>query len=208
MGADALATTTTITSVQPVKLATTSIQRGAVNLDTGASAARLGREGAVEIDRGAVTEVLENRDDGVEQSWRFAADPGGDDDLVVTVAVTGYQTVATTRTGLHFLNGDRLGIAYSHAMWVDATRTSWTVPVSWDGQQVVIRVPSSVLDRSVYPAVLDPDLVPHRPCGGADAAHHHVGDGGGVGPLAWERNQHVDLRADHRSAIGAGGDVG
>jgi large repetitive protein len=140
----------------PVKLATTSILRGAVNLDTGVSAARLGRSGAVEIDRGAVTEIFENRDDGVEQSWRFAADPGGDDDLVVTVAVTGHQRVATTRTGLHFLNGDRLGISYSQATWIDATRNSWPVPVRWDGQQIEMRVPSAVLDRSVYPAVLDP----------------------------------------------------
>ncbi|HEY8145943.1 MAG TPA: hypothetical protein VIG06_24850, partial [Kofleriaceae bacterium] len=140
----------------PVKLATTSIQRGEVSLDSGTSAARLGRAGAVEIDRGAVTEIFENREDGVEQSWHFAADPGGDDDLVVTVAVTGYQRVATTRTGLHFLNGDRLGISYSQATWVDATRNSWTIPVRWDGQQIEIRVPSSVLDRSVYPAVLDP----------------------------------------------------
>ena len=145
-----------------VRFSTTAVSRGEFSLADSAPAARLGDDRTVAIARGAVTETVENRDDGVEQSWHFGAAPDGDGDLLVAVAVSGHEEVQSSRTGLHFLSGERLGFSYSHAMWIDATRTAWNVPVSWDGQQIVMRVPASVLDRSAYPAVLDPVIGPER----------------------------------------------
>ena len=145
----------------PVRFSTSAVERGGVALAAGVST-QLRRDGAVAIARGAVTEIVQNRDDGVEQSWRFVAAPEGEGDLLVTVAVSGHQDVRSSPRGLHFVSSDRLGFSYSHATWVDASRTSWSVPVSWDGRAIVMRVPASVLDRSSFPAVLDPVIGPER----------------------------------------------
>ncbi len=101
---------------------------------------------------------------------------------------SGQQTVASSRTGLHFLSGDRLGASYSHATWVDAGGTSWRIPVAWDGQRIAMRVPASVLGRSSYPAVLDPVIGPERTMdtpvdgftGGSASDSQLAGSGGNV----------------------------
>ena len=146
----------------PMRFSTTEILRGDAAVADAAGSTSLAEDGTVLIARGAVTEMVENQDDGVEQSWRFASAPQGDGDLVVAVAVSGQQEVKASKTGLHFLNPGQLGFAYAHATWVDASRRSWSVPVGWDGREIVMRVPSSVLDRSAYPAVLDPVISAER----------------------------------------------
>jgi len=146
----------------PLTFATGSVRRGEEELAAVDARTWLDADGTISIERGAATEVIENREDGIEQSWRFASEPAGDGDLLVEVAVSGQQTVGSSRTGLHFLSGDRLGASYSHATWVDASGTSWRVPVAWDGQRIAMRVPASVLDRSTYPAALDPVIGPER----------------------------------------------
>ena len=144
----------------PVRFSTVAIERGGLELAGAGGTAQLADDRSVEIDRGAATEVLENRDDGVEQRWHFQVPPGGDGDLLVAVAVSGHHEVRESRSGLHFLGAGQPGFSYSHATWVDARQTAWSVPVSWDGQQIVMRVPASVLERSAWPAVLDPVVGP------------------------------------------------
>ncbi len=171
----------------PLTFATDSIRRGDEQLATGRAATRL-QEGMVAVDRDGAIELFENRDDGIEQSWRFAGEPAGDGDLLVEVAVSGHQTVESSRTGLHFLSGDRLGASYSHATWVDASGISWNIPVAWNGQRIAMRVPSSVLDRSAWPAALDPIIGPERTMdtpvdgftGGSASDSQLAGSGGNI----------------------------
>ncbi|HEU5055275.1 MAG TPA: hypothetical protein VFU21_02065 [Kofleriaceae bacterium] len=140
---------------QPVDFATAAIARGAVAADSTARGTEITPGGALAIDRGVATEMLENREDGLEQSWRFAAEPDGAGDLVVEVAVPGQVAVDTTDEGLHFTAA---GLTYSHALWVDAGGTRWEIPVSWEAGRIAMRVPDAVLTASEYPALLDPTI--------------------------------------------------
>ena len=76
---------------------------GGIALDS--SAARVSTDpssGAVRIERGGVTEIVQNRASGVEQSWRLAERPAVDGDLVFEVAVQGPRFAGETDGGLHF----------------------------------------------------------------------------------------------------------
>jgi hypothetical protein len=150
--------------------------------------------------RGATVEVVENRDEGVEQSWRFAAEPDGLGDLVVQVSASGFETVSSSASGLHFLSGDRLGFRYSHAAWRDAVGTTWNLPVDWDGSNINIRVPADVLDRSVYPAVLDPtisaEVAMDNPVAGFTGARATIP------AIAWSGTQALVVWTDERPGNG------
>jgi hypothetical protein len=88
---------------------------------SGARPASPAAGGALEIARGPVIERLENRADGTEQSWRFAAAPGGRGDVVVRLAVAGQTVSGQTQAGLHFVDpATGAGVRYGSATWVDA----------------------------------------------------------------------------------------
>lgn len=198
----------------PVEFATASLSRGGADLGAAAGGARVNDLGVLEIARGGATELLQNREDGLEQSWRFAAAPAGEGDLVVAVAVSGHQTVTTTASGLHFMTPGRLGLRYSNATWIDATGTSWNLPVSWDGQQALIRVPGSVLDRSTYPAVLDPTIGAERAVDrvvsgfvGARAREPAIAWSGTRSLVVWRDDRSEQLNDIYAARVGANGDV-
>jgi len=135
----------------PVELATASIARGATELGTQVRATALAGSGELTLDRGAATEMLESREDGLEQSWRFESEPDGAGDLVVQVAVAGARVVSTDDDGL------ALGaVHYSNAIWLDAAGAELDLPVTWQAGRIAIRVPEALLASSQYPAVLDP----------------------------------------------------
>ena len=144
----------TVTSA-PVTFSTISMSRGDLAIDVTAGEAAVA-DGVVEIARGAITETVSSTDDSLEQSWLFPTAPDGDADLLVAVHVEGHASVSTTDSGLHFFSDDGLGFRYSNAYWIDASGTSWNVPVEWDGSEIAMRVPAAVLEKSTYPAVLDP----------------------------------------------------
>jgi hypothetical protein len=116
--------------------------------------------GAVEMGRAGSRERLENREDGVEQSWLFERAPVDRGDLVVRVRVSS-PLVATTARGLHFRHDDaETGIVYGVATWIDARgeRTELR-PEAIEGG-LAITVPAAIVARSGFPAVLDPLIGP------------------------------------------------
>ncbi|MDQ3297469.1 MAG: hypothetical protein M3619_12845 [Myxococcota bacterium] len=117
---------------------------------------RLSALGTIELDRGAVIEEIENREEGVEQRWHFDAAPAGTGDLVVSVAVQGHASASSSKHGLHFLAADGLGFRYSHGRWLDGAGEAWDVPAVWENNKIVLRVPQHLLDVTVFPATLDP----------------------------------------------------
>lgn len=140
-----------------------AVETGAILRDDGTvlgggAAARTDARGAVEIARGAAVEVLTNREDGVQQEWRFASAPEGSGDLTVEVRVTGQTFVAATDGGLHFRSSAGLGFRYSHALWLDAAGHEWPIQAVWKGDRIAITVPGDILAESAFPAVLDPTI--------------------------------------------------
>ncbi len=139
---------------------TASITRGDTAMPIAASASRPAH-GVVEITRGSIVETLASSSRGVEQSWHFAAAPEGEGDLIVRVATSGMGHVATTASGEHFRDETSgLGVVYGHGTWVDAAGTRTPVPVRFESGALVLAVPSDVVLRSAYPAVLDPLIGP------------------------------------------------
>ncbi|HEU0030831.1 MAG TPA: hypothetical protein VFQ53_09360 [Kofleriaceae bacterium] len=114
--------------------------------------------GITETTRGAAIETITNREDGIEQAWRFDSAPLADGDLVVSVSVVGQTFVADTATGLHFKSPTALGFRYSDATWVDAKGTTWPIDARYVDGQIVMTVPEDIVKSSTFPAVLDPTV--------------------------------------------------
>ena len=124
----------------------------------GAGAASANSDGAVEITRGQAVEVLANREDGIQQSWKFAQAPEGTGDLTVEVQISGQRFVTQTGTGLHFQSDAGLGFRYSNALWLDAAGHEWPITVAWKDDRIQITVPGDILAETAFPAVLDPTI--------------------------------------------------
>lgn len=139
-------------------LETGAIVREDGTLLGGPSTTSTNSRGAVEIARGTVVEVLTNREDGIEQAWRFDAAPEGSGDLTVEVQVSGQSFVSATDSGLHFQSTAGLGFRYSHAVWLDAAGHDWPIQAAWKGGRISITVPSDILADTQFPAVLDPTV--------------------------------------------------
>jgi hypothetical protein len=153
----------------PVSLWTRAVHRGDRALGSDVIASRV-VDGRVELDRGELFEHVENRAEGIEQSWAFDAEPSGRGDLVVSVAVEGFADAVATSTGLHFHTPGRLGVHYSHATWLDSAGQAWDLSSTWDGRQIQIVVPADMIARTRFPAVLDPTV-------GAEKAVDSVANG-------------------------------
>lgn len=139
-----------------LQLTTASIRRGNRELGLDAPVISTDHEGRLAIDHRDAVEVFENRADGIEQSWRFAEKPVGRGDLVVTLRVNRYAEEESSSSGLHFRDANGAGIRYSNAIWSDSNGRAWNVSSRWNEGTIVLRVPDSVLERSVFPALLDP----------------------------------------------------
>lgn len=142
----------------PVRFGASIVARGDALLAAGAGEVSRTEDGQLRVERPGVVERLENRADGVEQSWRFAAAPEGGGDLVVRMPVEG-AFIGATEHGLHFTGGV-LGVRYGHGTWIDALGVETEVPARWEDGAIALRVPAAVVEGSVYPAVLDPIVSP------------------------------------------------
>jgi hypothetical protein len=140
----------------PITLGTRSIERGGELAADLVLQSRVVDGNGLELDRGGSVELIENLPDGIEQSWKFANEPTGSGDLVVRVAAAGFTQATATPTGVHLMNPGRLGIRYSNATWIDSAGEAWSVPSTWDGTDIVITVPADMIERTQFPAVLDP----------------------------------------------------
>jgi len=143
-----------------IDLETAAIRSGEVALDLELQGQRIDESsGRLVIDRSSVQEILGNRADGVEQSWRFDRAPGRGD-LVVEVAVRGARMVARTGRGLHFASATGPGLRYSDATWIAANGVRASVQARWDDGVIRLRVPGAIVAKSAFPAVLDPLVGP------------------------------------------------
>ena len=116
-----------------------AVETGAITREDGtsiggSSEARVDSDGAVEITRGAAVEVLTNREDGIQQAWKFATAPTGTGDLTVEVQISGQTFVRATDSGLHFQSSAGLGFRrIENENHVDgATRTAWLARLALD----------------------------------------------------------------------------
>ncbi|MCW5800911.1 MAG: hypothetical protein KIT31_00750 [Deltaproteobacteria bacterium] len=146
---------------EPVRGGTMTLRTGTIEID----GVELGSEvrtrlanGVVELDRGAVVETITNREDGIEQAWRFDARPAATGDLTISVSVAGERLVAQNHSGLHFQSDQGLGFRYSDGLWIDATGTETPIPSRFIDGRIVLTVPQELLASSQYPAVLDPTV--------------------------------------------------
>jgi hypothetical protein len=179
----------------------------------GSSVTRTNSAGAVEITRGAAVEVLTNREDGIQQEWKFAQAPAGTGDLTVEVQVSGQAFVRQTDSGLHFKSSAGLGFRYSHALWLDAAGKEWPIQVAWQDDHIAITVPADILAESTFPATLDPTITPEvdvdAAVNGATGAHSRtpaVASDGTNYLVVWsdERlDRDADIFATRVSAAGA-----
>ncbi|SET10493.1 hypothetical protein SAMN05443572_1011116 [Myxococcus fulvus] len=144
----------------PLSVRTVAVSRGGRSL-LGALEVSVREDGALSLSRGAVVEVLENDDGGMEQRWEWARAPEGEGDLEVRVAVEGLAYAGRTEHGHHFVDPvTKLGARYGLATWVDAAGRRTAVETVRDGEVLVMRVPTRVLEDSSWPAMLDPLVSP------------------------------------------------
>jgi len=139
------------------------VETGAISREDGtvlggSSSVRTNSDGAVEITRGAAVEVLTNREDGIQQAWKFASAPEGTGDLTVEVQITGQTFVKETDSGLHFKSSAGLGFRYSHAVWLDAAGHEWPLQAAWKTDRIAITVPGEIIAQTTFPATLDPTI--------------------------------------------------
>lgn len=93
----------------------------------------------------------------VEQSWHFASEPKGQGALQVEVVVENAANVDVSERGFYFGHEDR-SVDYSHATWIDAKGKTVAIIGTWQDDHIRFVVPSEVLEKSEYPAVLDPTI--------------------------------------------------
>ncbi|HWU85865.1 MAG TPA: hypothetical protein VN253_01215, partial [Kofleriaceae bacterium] len=158
-----------------IGLQTTGVFTGPDRIDDGAGRHAQQAPNVVRIERGDVIEEITNREDGIEQAWRFATRPPATGDLIVEVGVSGQQLVVANDSGLHFRSPAGLGVRYGHAVWRDAAGAELAIPVRFDDGRILIAVPQDVVQTSTYPAVLDPmitgELFTDTPVNGTTGAN-------------------------------------
>jgi hypothetical protein len=138
-----------------IGIETGAITRADGTILGGTARARTDGAGAVAIARGEATEVLTNREDGIQQAWRFAAAPAGSGELTVEVQITGQRFARDTGTGLHFRSSAGLGFRYGHALWLDAAGHEWPIQAAWHDGHVAITVPGGIVTGTAFPAALE-----------------------------------------------------
>jgi hypothetical protein len=163
-----------------IGLATTGASVGDRGLAIGVRAVRAVAPNVVEISRGELAERITNREDGIEQTWHFEAQPEGGGHLTIEVAVAGHRFVESTPSGLHFQSERGLGFRYSHAIWRDAAGAAWDIEARFEDGRIAMTVPAEILAASAYPAILDPtvtaELFSDIPASGTTGANSRASD--------------------------------
>ncbi len=98
---------------------------------------------------------------GFEQTWRFDAPPQGDGDLLVRIPTPDLRLVDVEPQGLLLASADGdAALRYGHATWIDARGEHTLLPAAFQDHAILLRVPQRVLQRTAWPAVLDPIISP------------------------------------------------
>ncbi|MDP3231652.1 MAG: Ig-like domain-containing protein, partial [Myxococcales bacterium] len=156
-----------------LELGAATIERGGASLGTVTGALRH-RGDEVHVDRGAFVSHFTGTPEGLELSWVFPRAPEGRGDLVVSFSAS---------AGARTLHG---GVQWSAASlgpatWVDASGQRTAVEVQSVSGRLEYVVSTALLERSTFPAVLDPLLTPVNRIdptgrlGPLDGEHREVG---------------------------------
>lgn len=142
---------------QVLELRTSKIERGKRELPGNASDV-YGSQNSFVVDRRVAHEEFVKRPGGLEQRWLFAEAPSEEGDLVIEVEFSGLQLQRLTETDNYFLVDDSgtSVFRYGPAIWVDSAGKRVEIAQYQAGNSLRMTVPSQVVDKSVYPAVLDP----------------------------------------------------
>jgi hypothetical protein len=153
-------------SVAPAALAlkTLSVARDGYECIGATRQLRVSKEGAAQVDHGSCREHWKNGSKVAEQSFFFDARPIGKGDLTVRiqVGVDGElpRLNRADREGLHFSGHAGEAYRYGHGKWVDASGATVPITARYSGGNIELIVPSAVVEKSSYPAVLDPEVGP------------------------------------------------
>jgi hypothetical protein len=139
-----------------VDLETVGVARGTTTLDLGVIGSSTPSTGTTVTVHTGFSETLQTTTSGLEQSWSFGQAPSGSGDLVVTVSASGLSFVSSDSAGLHFQQADKANVRYSHGTWIDGTGHTTSIPATYSGGQIELRVPAAAL--TTFPAVLDPEI--------------------------------------------------
>ena len=184
----------------PVTFGALSVSRGGVALESTVGSGTVSQDGSLTLPRGVVEEQFQNREEGVEQRWRFARLPEGEGDLLLRVPVKGLRFAGATAQGLHFADASGLGVRYSHAAWTDAAGQKTELTARAVAGAVEFRVPAALLAGSSFPVLLAPAISPEF---GLDTPVTDPGGGSQTAPaVASNGTDYLAVWADDR-----GGDV-
>ncbi len=120
------------------------------------------QKGTAELRRGELLERWLFREGGLEQQWELAGAPAGEGPLEVALEWRGAQLESVDGEGSVWRAQDAR-LRYGHATWVDARGQRTAIRGEVQGHVLAFRVPRELLQRSAYPAVLDPKLTPEQP---------------------------------------------
>jgi len=113
--------------------------------------------GGVVRDVGWALARLDGAADHIEQSWVVARRPATPA-LDIRVDIEGGVFLGSGSDGLVFRTVDESYLLYGHGVWVDADGRRTRVLAHHVEGGVALLVPQELLDRSTYPATLDPIL--------------------------------------------------
>jgi hypothetical protein len=156
--------------------------------------------GELELAARGVVEHVASRDDGAEVSWSFPARPRGTGDLELRVRASGLEPAGETAGGLHFRDpATGLGLRVGAATWIDAKGLRIAVAERFDGTEITLVVAADVVERSSFPATLDPVIGPER---GADTPVFGPASGSqDVPAVAYSGTSYLAAWTDERSAL-------
>lgn len=138
---------------RPVAFALQSVQVGGLQLRIAEATPQLvGTQ--VACDRGATTELLEVRRDGVEQSFRFDRLPRRGA-LTVELAVTTELVASTSDSGVDF-TGPGVGVHLGKAIAIDANGATVPATTTLRDGILSIAVPAEFVATATLPLLIDP----------------------------------------------------
>ncbi len=141
--------------LEPIRFDVRSIRLGgeALAID---SKPPVQREHVVVLEHGSMTEAVEVRGSGVEQTFTFDRLPKRGE-LVVDLGVTTRLTAETVADGIRF-HGPFDDVHYSNAVAIDAAGERTAVATELTDGHILLRVPASFVEHATLPLVIDPTV--------------------------------------------------
>jgi hypothetical protein len=139
----------------PVTLRGVTFGRGAARQSLGTVEPTF-RERTVSFRRGAVDETYEVRPNGLKQSFVFDERPAGGGDLVVAVQVATQLALQAQGDDAVSFGNEFGGVRITSVLGIDARGATCAGSMSYEGDQLLLRLPAAFVDHAALPLVLDP----------------------------------------------------